>query len=213
MLRVIRGMFILVSLLGSFAAYGETMLKSNTLVLTLHQPDGRNVNGQILPIAQNQALFSLFGTMYGGDGRTSFALPDMRGRSPVHVGQAPGLSNIVQGQKAGAETTQLTAANMPSHSHEVAANSKEVIIQSTGIKLVDSKEYQYTLHKKLTDRQKNKGKTGIDLEIDKQDEIIDLSEEAKETPEVGNGSAVQIRNLYLGLRCIVAIQGTFPARP
>ena len=84
-----------------------------------------------------------------------------------------------KGKRQGAETTQLTAANMPSHSHEVAANSKEVIIQSTGIKLVDSKEYQYTLAKKLTDRQKNKGKTGIDLEIDKQDEIIDLSEEAK----------------------------------
>ena len=72
MLRVIRGMFILVSLLGSFAAYGETMLGEIKYVGFNFTPAGwAECNGQILPIAQNQALFSLFGTMYGGDGRTS----------------------------------------------------------------------------------------------------------------------------------------------
>lgn len=59
--------------------------------------------GQLLPISSNAAMFSLFGTMYGGDGSTTFALPDLRGRSPIGVGQGPGLSTFSQGQKAGSE--------------------------------------------------------------------------------------------------------------
>jgi microcystin-dependent protein len=74
-------------------------------------------DGQILAISQHTALFSLIGTTYGGDGRTTFALPDLRGRSPVHVGNGPGLSSIRQGQKGGAETVTQTAAQMASHSH------------------------------------------------------------------------------------------------
>ncbi len=58
-------------------------------------------DGQLLAIAQNQALFSLLGTTFGGDGRTTFALPDLRGRAPIHVGQGPGLPTIMQGQKSG----------------------------------------------------------------------------------------------------------------
>lgn len=60
-------------------------------------------DGQLLPISQNTALFSLLGTMYGGDGRTTFALPDLRGRVPIHFGQGPGLSNYVRGQVAGGD--------------------------------------------------------------------------------------------------------------
>ena len=74
-------------------------------------------DGQLLPINQFQALFSLLGTIYGGDGRTTFALPDLRGRSAIHFGQGPGLSNKVIGQRAGNENTTLTVANMPAHSH------------------------------------------------------------------------------------------------
>jgi microcystin-dependent protein len=62
-------------------------------------------NGQLLPISTNTALFSLLGTIYGGDGRTTFALPDLRGRSPIHFGTGPGLSPRPLGQKIGAETT------------------------------------------------------------------------------------------------------------
>lgn len=69
-------------------------------------------DGQILPINQNQSLYSLLGTTYGGDGRTSFALPDLRGRTPIHRGDGHTL-----GQKSGAETITLTAGEMPSHSH------------------------------------------------------------------------------------------------
>lgn len=73
--------------------------------------------GQLLPIADNQSLFSLLGTIYGGDGRTTFALPDLRGRVPVHAGQGPGLSNYSQGQSGGAETVTLTTNEMPVHNH------------------------------------------------------------------------------------------------
>ncbi|KZM49026.1 tail fiber protein [Labrenzia sp. OB1] len=75
-------------------------------------------DGQILPINQNQSLYSLLGTTYGGDGRTSFALPDLRGRTPIHTGNGHTL-----GQKGGAETVTLSAAEIPGHTHEVKAVS------------------------------------------------------------------------------------------
>ena len=79
-------------------------------------------NGQLLPISQNSALFSLLGTTYGGDGRTTFALPDMRGRKPMHWGNGPGLSDRHLGQKGGSETTTLTTNQMPSHNHTLRAD-------------------------------------------------------------------------------------------
>jgi len=80
-------------------------------------------NGQLLPINQNQALFSLLGTTYGGDGRTTFALPDMQSRVPVCQGQGPGLSSYAEGQAGGAETVTLAATQMPGHNHPVKASS------------------------------------------------------------------------------------------
>jgi microcystin-dependent protein len=74
-------------------------------------------NGQIMSIAQNSALFSLLGVTYGGDGVTTFALPDLRGRVPTHQGQGPGTDNIVIGQKAGAPSTTLTTNQLPAHNH------------------------------------------------------------------------------------------------
>ena len=74
-------------------------------------------NGQLLPINQNEALFSLLGTFYGGDGRTTFALPDLRGRFPMHVGTGAGLTPRTQGQKAGTETVTMNVNQMPSHNH------------------------------------------------------------------------------------------------
>jgi len=77
--------------------------------------------GQLLPVSQNTALFSILGTTYGGNGQTNFALPDLRGRVVVSFGQGPGLSPYQQGQVGGAESEKLTAAQMPSHSHSVGA--------------------------------------------------------------------------------------------
>lgn len=74
-------------------------------------------NGQLLPIAQNTALFSILGTTYGGNGQTTFALPDLRGRAPIHWGQGPGLNPYTLGEQGGAESVTLTTANLPPHTH------------------------------------------------------------------------------------------------
>lgn len=76
-------------------------------------------DGQLLAVSQNDALFSLFGTTYGGDGRTTFGLPDLRGRVPIHAGTGPGLSNRRLGSKAGTESVTLTGSQIPSHAHTV----------------------------------------------------------------------------------------------
>jgi len=83
--------------------------------------------GQLLPIAQNTALFSLLGTTYGGNGTTNFALPDFRGRSPLGTGQGPGLSTVTLGELAGQQQVTLLSTNLPAHTHtgtlSVAATS------------------------------------------------------------------------------------------
>ena len=87
-------------------------------------------DGQILPINQNQSLYSLLGTVYGGDGRTSFALPDLRGRTPIHPG-----NGWTQGRKSGEETNTLSAAEMPAHDHQARASSADgdQIIPNTNV--------------------------------------------------------------------------------
>lgn len=74
-------------------------------------------DGQLLAVSQNNALFSLLGTIYGGDGRTTFALPDLRGRIPIHAGSGPGLTPRKIGATGGAENVTLTANQLPSHTH------------------------------------------------------------------------------------------------
>ncbi len=74
-------------------------------------------DGQLMAIAQNTALFSLYGTTYGGDGRTTFGLPDLRGRSPIHTGTGPGLSPYTLGSRGGAEQVTLNTLQIPSHNH------------------------------------------------------------------------------------------------
>ena len=87
-------------------------------------PDGyAAANGQLLPISQNTALFSLLGTTYGGNGQTTFALPDMRSRVPIHPGQGPGLSPYSLGQNGGTESTSLTVGNLPAHNHPATLNA------------------------------------------------------------------------------------------
>lgn len=78
-------------------------------------------DGQILPISQNTALFSLLGTTYGGNGVSTFALPDLQGRAPLQQGQGPGLAPFDLGQEAGSETVTLGTAQMPAHVHAVGA--------------------------------------------------------------------------------------------
>lgn len=91
-------------------------------------------NGQLLPINQNQALFSLLGTYYGGDGQTTFALPDLRGRLPMHAGQGPGLSDRTQGETGGSEAVTLTTTQLPAHAHTAGvADVERTTNRPTGI--------------------------------------------------------------------------------
>lgn len=78
-------------------------------------------DGRLLSIAENSALFSILGTTYGGDGVSTFGLPDLRGRMPVGVGQGPGLSTVSLGERAGSNSTTLTVNNMPAHNHPISA--------------------------------------------------------------------------------------------
>ena len=80
-------------------------------------------NGQLLSIASNNALFSLIGTYYGGDGRTTFALPNLQGRVPMHYGSGAGLSPRLIGEAAGQESVSLTEAQLPAHTHKARASS------------------------------------------------------------------------------------------
>ena len=87
-------------------------------------------NGQLVPISQNDTLFSLIGTTYGGDGQNTFALPDLRGRRPVHQGQATGLSPYVIGQLGGAESVTLTLPESGEHTHTPQAVAGSGIVNS-----------------------------------------------------------------------------------
>src|SRR6202166_1766415 len=90
-------------------------------------------NGQILPINQNQALFSLLGTTYGGNGQTTFALPNLQSQLAVHQGQGPGLSGYVMGQTGGATAVTINSTTMPAHSHTfnvTTANASAAAIAS-----------------------------------------------------------------------------------
>jgi microcystin-dependent protein len=101
-------------------------------------------DGQILPLSQNTALFSLLGTTYGGDGKSNFALPDLQGRGPMHPGQGPGLSLHDLGETGGSETVSLLESEIPSHSHNVqistqpgedASPASEALARSVGAQL------------------------------------------------------------------------------
>src|SRR5690349_11535310 len=81
-------------------------------------------DGSLLPISENDALYALIGTTYGGDGINTFALPDLRGRVAIHQGQGPGLSPYVMGETGGAETVTLTTNNLPQHTHRIIASTQ-----------------------------------------------------------------------------------------
>jgi microcystin-dependent protein len=87
-------------------------------------------NGQLLPISQNTALFSLLGTTYGGDGKSTFALPDMQGNAPIHAGQGPGLSLYDLGQEGGTQTVTLLTAEMPSHPHTLRGDEDDATFKT-----------------------------------------------------------------------------------
>src|SRR5881397_1903856 len=100
-------------------------------------------DGQILPLSQNTALFSLLGTTYGGDGKSNFALPDLQGSAPMHPGQGPGLSLRDLGETVGSETVTLLQSEIPIHSHSLIASAADgIATQPTGRQLAQGVSIQ-----------------------------------------------------------------------
>jgi len=164
-------------------------------------------DGQLLPINANQALFSLLGTTYGGDGRTTFALPDLRSRSPIHAGRGPGLSDIKLGQRGGIETVTLTLLNLPNHSHN-AGTMKGTIMASeedattddpsgAGLALATASSGDVSIYNTETPNVAMSANTvGV----------------SGNTGTTGGNQAFNTRNPFLGINYIIAMQGTFPSR-
>jgi len=151
-------------------------------------------NGQLLPIAQNTALFSLMGTIYGGDGRTTFGLPDLRGRAAIHNGQGPGLTNHQQGAKGGAESFTMNVNQMPAHSHTATLHGES--------KLGGQQDMQNRLlgaHEGFVDPDSSTANR-------------DMSAESITVSNAGAGQAVTHRGPYLAVKYIIALEGLFPSR-
>lgn len=148
-------------------------------------------NGQLLSIAEYEALFSLLGTTFGGDGQTTFALPDLRGRSIVHPGSGPGLSPIQLGQSGGQETVTLTINQLPSHNHPVS-----VAVNTGNGEESDSTKY-IASHASAFNEAPSTGKVlnGVT------------------SIPAGSGQPFFNRNPYLGMNYCIAIEGIYPSRP
>jgi microcystin-dependent protein len=150
-------------------------------------------NGALLSIAQNTALFSLLGTTYGGNGQTTFALPDMRSRVAVGEGQGPGLGNYTLGQQAGTESVTLTTGNLPAHAHSHSQPAVSAAGSSaapgTGARLAASR--------------------GI---LAYSTAAADTSLAPSNTGIAGSSLPVSIVQPYLVLNFCIATQGIFPSR-
>jgi microcystin-dependent protein len=110
--------FMLLGAIGSMNAQDAFLAEVRMFAGNFAPRGWAKCEGQLLPISQNTALFSLLGTIYGGDGRSTFALPDLRGRVPVGVGNGSGLPTVSQGARFGNATTTLNSTNLPQHTHQ-----------------------------------------------------------------------------------------------
>jgi len=145
-------------------------------------------NGQILSIAQNTALFSLLGTTYGGNGQTTFGLPDLRGRVPVSAGQGPGLSNYDLGEVAGQETVTLNVTQMPAHIHGLAGVQTDPSTQKPGnAYLANGNAYSASTPDAVMGQQS--------------------------IQPTGNNLPHENRPPYLTLNYCIALNGLYPTRP
>jgi microcystin-dependent protein len=142
-------------------------------------------NGQILPISQNTALFSLLGTTYGGNGQTTFALPDLRGRAPIGFNQGPGLSLYQLGETGGAESITLLASQMPAHQHLQPASN--------------------------ADQDTNRPNNAVPAKGGAYSGTSDGSNLDPTSPSGGN-QPHENRSPYLAMNYIIALEGIFPSR-
>lgn len=149
-------------------------------------------DGQILPINQNQSLYSLLGTTYGGDGRTSFALPDLRGRTPIHVGRSNGGGSHTLGQKSGEETHTLAANEMPQHRHILQGTS------AAANQALPTGHLLATVDATFSDAYTAPG------------QLVNMASQTMSN--VGGGQAHDNMQPYLALNFCIALQGLFPSR-
>ncbi len=151
-------------------------------------------NGQILPISNNTALFALLGTTFGGDGRVTFGLPDLRGRVAVHVGNGPGLPPVTWGQRAGTPTVVLNVTNLPSHNHSATVHASSLQGREQGpdgnVLADDRRETQYSA-------------SPPDVTMDSA--MVTVG-------NTGGGQPFSIMQPYLGLHHSIALVGIFPSR-
>ncbi|OAB81548.1 phage tail protein [Cochleicola gelatinilyticus] len=145
--------------------------------------------GQLLPISQNTALFSLLGTTYGGDGRTTFGLPDLRSRSIVGMGNGPGLDTITWGEKAGNYTTTLQTQNLPPHNHPTFVN----------VNTSPGSETNPTTFLSAHSGFSEEGSSGSNLG-------------GVTSGNTGGGIPINTRNPFLGMNYCIALQGIYPSR-
>lgn len=152
-------------------------------------------NGQLLPVSQNTALFSLIGTTYGGDGRSTTALPNLQGRAPMHPGRGPGLTARRLGQRAGVETVTLSEAQIPSHSHTGRATNAPGtagLAPSTSTSLAKNGFGDRLYHS-------GSGQTPVDMS-------------SSTLSTTGGGQAHGNMQPYLAMNFIIALQGLYPSR-
>ncbi|KAA1247429.1 phage tail protein [Aquimarina sp. RZ0] len=171
--------------------------------------------GQLLAISQNTALFSILGTTYGGDGRTSFALPDLRGRVPVGPGTGPGLSTRKLGQRSGLETNTLTVLQMPSHNHLATISPGAVANVSVPV-LADAADIPDPSNASLATSEDTNGSEVKTYS----NQTADATLKPFTAPVSGNvninlnGGSQPINNMqpWLGTYYIICLQGVFPSR-
>ncbi len=156
-----------------------------------------NADGQLLAISQNSALFSLYGTIYGGDGRTTFALPDLRGRTPIHTGTGPGLSNYPLGSRSGVEQVTLSTLELPSHNHVADVN----VSRSNATTRSPASAYFARTDAATLAYEENTAPTG-----DK------MNAGTVTTQVTGGNQAHNNLSPYLTLRWCVALVGIYPSR-
>lgn len=171
--------------------------------------------GQILSIAQNTALFSLMGTTYGGNGQTTFALPDLRGRVPRGTGQGPGLPNVDLGELSGTTTITLITNNLPAHNHTASGTGLTVAQSASTAAATTNIPGNGLVPAMLPTIGGGPSATTI-KGYAAQDNTTSLASSnvggTLTTNLTGNNIPFSIMNPYLGINYIVATQGIFPSR-
>lgn len=152
-------------------------------------------DGQLLPISQNTALFSLIGITYGGDGRSTMALPDLQGRAPMHPGRGPGLTSRHLGEKSGVENVTLSESQIPNHTHTVLATN------SPGVSGPPTNKSAFA---------RNGGFGDSIYHSETTQNVVDLNEAA--VSNSGGGQPHFNMQPYLALNFIIALQGLYPSR-